>query len=174
MKKFMSLTINAVLYILVLTGSYSCLDGGYTYIPQERKPILQNEDTVFFKSNENKIDTFSIYRNDFFEESDSKYYDETIYIIYSLLNHNRKFDFFWVHQSASSSLISCDARYFPSTREYETYEISINGKKYYSVYYLHTDMLSDSIPNTIYYCYKYGILRYDFSDGEHFELMDKK
>ena len=162
-----------ILIIIIAFQLYSCDKENYSYIAQDQKPILQNEDTVCFINNENAIDSFVIKRRDYFEVFDKVNYLENIDVRYLKINERSTFTDFFIQQGLSSSSISIDGSYFePTWANKETIDLNINEVVYHSVYFMHSDQFSDSIPSTIYYSYKYGILRYDYPDNTCFELKN--
>jgi len=165
MKKF--------LIIIIVFLLYSCDTKKYTYIPNNEKPILQNNDTAFFIGSENKVDTFIIKRRDYYDVSDKLYYQECIDILYQKLNKTSTFKDFSIQQGLSSSL-SIDGNYFSPTWEIKnTIDFTLHGVVYHSVYFMQDEMFPDTIPCSIYYTCKYGIIRYDFPDGRYYELKNR-
>jgi len=51
--------------------------------------------------------------------------------------------------------------------------INIRGTIYPTVFVLKPKLdIPDSLPNTVYYTLKYGIIRYEYKDGRKYEIMN--
>jgi hypothetical protein len=158
--------LTAVLFFL-----FSCERDVYHNIPKNEKPLLKDNDTVVFIDRiNNKLDSFLIRRTDDYRVSDKRYYQEEIIVKYHYLNESRSINEFGFGQTGCTN-INLTSYYFPSIYENDnTIKININGIDYQSVFIQSTTSFPDSLPNTVYYSYKYGIIRYDYSDGRCYEL----
>ena len=155
-------------------------DVTYTY-SDDKKPELKINDTIYLKNTiNNQKDTFLL---DVFSHSkvnDNVSYDQATFY-YTLLNGDSiytdiKVNFTNITYSAgitfwkNSQFISTS---FSKNRTI-TYG-GLNGQTYSSVdvFSKSNSKNTDFIPDTIYFSYKYGILRYEYLDGRVYELVSK-
>lgn len=150
----------------------SCMEKVYFDIPQNEKPIFKNNDTVYFTNAiNNEIDTFLIKLADEYEISDKRYYHEKITIIYQNLKRPYLFKRFFIQQGADVASISVDGNYFPTIYKNDnTISMSISGFNYQSIYFEHNNNIPDPMPKSVYYSHSHGIIRYDFSDSNYYEI----
>ena len=162
-----------LIFLIILACFYSCDENEYFNIPQNEKPILNNNDTIYFSDTKNDIDTFIIKLSDEYEISDKRYYHEVITIKYKNVNLFGRISEFSVEHRASTN-IYVDGNYCPVIYGNEnTIDLEIDGETYSSVYLLNVvNRDSDSIPKSIYYSHINGIIRYDFSDSCYFEIKN--
>lgn len=160
-----------IIAILILLSS--CDEKVYFDISQNEKPLLNNNDTVYFSDSKNNIDTFIIKLTDEYEVSDKRYYHEVITIQYKNINLSGLVSEFLIEHRASTS-ISVDGYFFPSIYKNDlVINLDINGLKYVNVYSKKSIDFPDTIPKSIYYSHTQGIIRYDFSDSNYFEIINK-
>lgn len=163
---------NILLTIIITTFLYSCDEKVYFDIPQNEKPLLNNNDTVYFSDSKNNIDTFIIKLTDEYEVSDKRYYHERITVSYQKINKS-----FWerfIVQQGEATSVSVYGYYFPSIYKNDlVIDLDINGLKYVNVYNKKSINFPDTIPKSIYYSHTQGIIRYDFSDSNYFEIINK-
>jgi len=152
----------------------------YSYIPRDMKPVLVNNDTVYYLDKEhNRIDTFLVNLYNYYDVSDGRYYSQNIDVYYNLLNKQSTFNFFDSGYGVNGASNSIEAHYFRTIRKGENNtdiiknNLSIQGVIYPTVYVLHASDFPDSIPNTVYFTFQHGIVRYDYSDGRQYELIKK-
>lgn len=156
--------------ISVLILFCSCDEKIYYDIPQNERPVLNDNDTVYFVDVKNNIDTFLIKLFEEYEISDKRYYNEVITIQYKNINSPKKYDFI-IEQRGSTS-IHVNSHYFPSIYKKDNVtSIEIDGVTYSNVYNK-SGNFPDTIPNSIYYSHKQGMIRYDFSDTSYFEIKN--
>ena len=162
---------NTVILILLLS-LLSCDKEVYHNIPKNEKPLLKNNDTVAFMEREsNVLDSFLINRTDDYTVSDKRYYQEYIILSYHKIGDNYSFEKFFVQHSANTN-ISIEGNYFPTYGNADPVDVTVNGIEYKSVFVRHAVNFSDSIPNTVYYSHQYGIIKYTYSDGRSYELIN--
>jgi len=169
----------------------SCWNGKteYYYIPKNRKPVIKNGDIVYFINHQdnNLVDTFVIYRKDYYDErrsDDNRYYHERIDLRYIKENTSSSYTFFYeqlhisVYISASITEDDSDSVTGITEKSSASYttdsvktEITINGTKY-SVFVANSVSPSAEFPRIIYYSYTKGILRYDYSDTNYYEIKN--
>ncbi len=151
----------------------SCKQDVYFNIPENEKPLIQNNAHLYYTDSENNIDSFLITRTDDYSISDKRYYHELIYISYAKMNLSRTFKrFFSMHQSRIS--ISVDGNYFNDINKNEVItNLQVGGVTYNQVYHLKSNNFPDSIPNSVYFTYKNGIIKYTYKDGRSFELQKR-
>jgi hypothetical protein len=164
-----------VLFILGLFLLSSCNQIIDYNIPEDQLPIYNTNDTVFFKDNiNNHIDTFLIDLLEYHRASDYSSYQH-IDVYYNLLKGIVKHEFMYTDQSNGGISVSIHNSSFSSST-YSVNTISnyiLNGTNYSSVKIAYEKYIPDTIPNTIYFGYKYCILRYEYKDGRIYELMKK-
>jgi hypothetical protein len=142
-------------------------------VPEDQKPVYKTDDTVFFKDNINdRIDTFSLDVSNSYWGSDHSTYQRYKVMYYLLMGKTRK-EYIYTTQSISGiGAFSVYIVYNPYNSTTVT-NYTQNGITYPSVFEAHARSVPDTVPNTFYYTYKYGILRYEFNDGRVYELMRK-
>jgi hypothetical protein len=164
---------NVFVLAAVVSLLFSCEKDVYRNIPKSEKPLLKTNDTVVFIDRENQMaDTFLINLTDDYEVFDKRYYLERIYYGYQIIGTPISFKNILVQQGDATS-ISIDGNYFPTYGNMDTISVTINGINYQTVFVKHTVNFPDSIPNTVYYTYKNGIIKYSFPDGRYYELNSK-
>ena len=164
MKKIFSIT-------LIILFCYSCDDKVYFDIPQNEKPLLENNDTVYFSDSKNNIDTFLIKLTDEYIVSDKRYYHENITISFQKLNETSYFKRIYIQQGVDAVNISIDGYYFPTIYKNDnTINFNVGKITYTSVHVKQDNNFPNTIPHLIYYSHTNGILRYDFSDTSYFEI----
>ncbi len=177
MKKY-----HVFVFLLAVFSFASCDPHTYYYMPEENKPLLVNNDTVLFvDSLTQKIDTFNIKIFDDYFISDNRSFAEYIVIRCFRQNKLKGFKEFYIFQpSETTVMVSVDSYnysgiYLNIDQSYIIKnDITIKGKIYPTVYVLKpSSNMPDTLPNVVYYTYKYGIVRYDYSDGRKYELMSE-
>jgi len=166
-------TILAILPILFFL--YSCEDKIYYNIPKDEKPLLNNGDTICFIDNTNQyIDSFIVKIIDEYEISDKRYYYERITISYHKLKESSSYGIFFIQQGVEITSISFYGYYFPAINKNENVvNLNLNGVNYSSVYIKHYNDFPDTIPKTVYYAHKHGIIKYNFSDTLYYTLKKR-
>lgn len=168
MKKILAL-------IPIILLFHSCDEDIYFDIPQDKKPVLANNDTICFACNKgDAVDTFIInIINDYFV-SDKRYYHEYIDIGYQKLREVSHFKRMYIQQGLNVTSISVGGYYFPSiTGNEKTISLDAGGIRDTSVYFMQGNNFPDTIPRYIYYSHKNGILRYDYSDRFYLKMKKK-
>jgi hypothetical protein len=165
---------NIFILISIVLFLSSCDKPIYHNIPKNEKPLLKDKDTVVFIDRiNNKSDSFLIRRTDDYRVSDKRFYQEEIIVKYHYLNESRSINEFGFVQTSCTN-INITSYYLPSINENDnTININVNGIDYQSIFVQSTTSFPDSLPSTVYYSYKYGIIRYDYSDGRYYELNSK-
>lgn len=172
------------LIFLLLSVLTSCEFNKYYYddIPEDQKPTLVNNDTLLFMDSLTaKIDTFQINFSIYYDISDSRYYTELIDLGYNLRNTIRDINSFYIRQHYKGAFV-----YVNSTNNYDRIEFNnsqpkptqqdmlVRGVMYPSAYILNQYRFeTDTLPKTVYYTLKHGIIRYDYADGRKYELISK-
>jgi len=167
MKKVLSIV--SLVFVL-----YSCDKKVYFDIPQNEKPVLTNNDTVYFFCNKyNRIDTFIVGVDDSYVVSDKRYYHENIFMKYSNINKSSSPIKFSINRMESTN-ISVDGHYYPTIWGNEaTIDLTMGGINYTSVYRVYDYDFPDTIPRLVYYSHTQGILKYAYSDTVYFEKRNK-
>ncbi len=154
----------------------------YYNIPDEQKPLLVNNDTVLFvDSLTQKIDTFNIKIFDDYFISDNRSFAEYIVIRCFRQNKLKGFKEFHITETDKSTvMVSVDGYdynylyFYVDQSDIIKNDINIRGVIYPIVYVLKPTLnMPDTLPNKVYYSYKYGIIRYEYNDGRKYELMNE-
>ncbi|OQA98726.1 MAG: hypothetical protein BWY22_00721 [Bacteroidetes bacterium ADurb.Bin217] len=147
----------------------SCDEIVYYDITDDKKPLLETNDTILFYSNlNNTIDTFVIKRTDEYIVHDKKYYHEFISCDYNSINLSKIRNSFSIQQGESIR-ISSESQYYQTIYQNDTPKtFKIDVTTYTDVFKLERYNSTDTIPKTIYYSYKDGIIRYDYSDSLYY------
>jgi len=170
---------NSINYILILILFYSCNQITYYNIPEENKPLLTNKDTLFFiDSINNKIDSFYLTLYDHFDLRENSS-EEIISLYYKKLNKSITLKNFHILQLTEYASISVNEYSFSKSINSSDNnsiilkkDLKIRDIIYPEVYWLTANDFPDSIPNTVYYTFKYGIIRYEYKDGRKYEIMN--
>jgi hypothetical protein len=161
---------NIVLFLFISLLLYSCDKTVYFNIPQSEKPLLNNNDKILFVENSlQNVDNFLITLKDYYEDSDKKYYHENISIKYGNLQKSI-YSFLIIH--GGSTAISYSKYNYPTIYpEFVTSTFFVNGKSYSSVYVIKgMPNWPDSVPSSILYSHKYGIIQFKYADNRTYEL----
>ncbi len=151
----------------------TCEQKIYYDIPQNDKPLFSNNDTIVFINNTNKkLDKFIVQVYNVYEVQDKRYYHERIIIKYNDINTNSTYKSFSVsHMTATS--ISIDGNYFPPiTKMDTTINMTIGNTNYNSVYSIYNLDMPDNLPKLMYYSHRHGIIQYQFSDSNYYEIVE--
>jgi len=178
-----------VLISIIFLFASCVMEDHYYYIPEDMKPLLTNNDTIYYlDSVYNRTDTFCLEINKYNRVSDNRYFFEIIEIWYNLSNKNitisKNFHIGYsttgTMKSISGASIYINSKYFNKgisndvdNTDITKYNVNIHGVIYPTVYVLHEDYMPDTIPNTVYFTFKNGIIRYDYKDGRKYELIKK-
>ena len=174
-----------VIITATLLALVACEKEEHYYIPKNRKPVIQNGDIVYFVNHQNNtlVDTFVVQRKDYddYESWDKKpHYFEQVDLEYIKENTSSPYTLFyglsaWRGENDFSSttgeyvaLITEESRTSYTINPDKT-EITINGTTY-SVFVANSVSPSPEFPNRVYYSYTKGILRYDYSDTNYYEI----
>lgn len=161
-----------LLVITLLICLNSCDKEVYFNIPENEKPNLKNNDTICFTDTNQNTDTFLVKLSDKYEVSDKRYFHEVILIQYKNINPSGLIREFYVEHRSSTS-IYVDSYYFPTIyKNNPLINLDIRGGNYSSVYKNESLNFPDSIPKIIYYSHKHGIIRYDFSNRNYYEISE--
>jgi len=155
--------------VAALLAFVSCFDKEkYDYIPKDQKPNLQNGDTVYFVNHQDKslVDTFVVQISTDYEVFDKTHYWETLSLSYE--NDNKAFSV--DYGSRYGLMILAGASDWTSYKGNELTDISISGVKYQAIIFNKRYPTSELLPDTLYYSYKKGIIRYDYSDTNYYEI----
>jgi len=167
---------NTITVLSIVLFLFIACDGTtYYYIPDDKKPLLVNIDTLcYLDSLKNNIDSFKISVAKSFQ-SDEEIRVETIIINYTLINMKNNSKNFYTHQTISPPIVGSMGYSYNRDANSLQSNVSIRGIIYPSVYVMKSSYSSpDTLPNAIYYTYKYGIVRYDYADGRKYERINNK
>ncbi|HOS17151.1 MAG TPA: hypothetical protein PKX15_09105 [Bacteroidales bacterium] len=138
-------------------------------IPDEKKPVLQNNDTVCFVNNINNalIDTFMVSRSDEYLMYDRSNFWERINLKYTITNKQSKRRKLYVFLDGETKFVIYG--YIPSNG-YKILDINLDGIKYPTFCVKNTYPKTSTMPDSIYYSYQEGILRYYHSDTIYHQI----
>jgi hypothetical protein len=168
---------------VILIGIASCQKDVYLYVQANRKPIIPEGDTIVYKSNLGNVDSFKIHLDDEIQQSDQKYYKEHINIWYHRINClqmlSRKDSlmcdvgmWYTVPYENELSYVQVPGLYWTKTRQ--VVDLNIDSVTFKNVNkMIDTANHNTNEISTVYATDKYGILRYDYVDGEYYELIKK-
>lgn len=156
------------------------------YINKDIIPLLNNNELIYFQdsANSKKIDTYSIEIKESWHLTTMSYNLQYIGIFYNKLN--TKIPFFHIALSAGTRFVLVD--YEDQILTHKPYEIknnlTLNAVTYPTVYIGHynktdtygntiPDYNADTIPSSVYFTYKKGIIRYEYKDGRVYNLVSK-
>ena len=148
------------------------------YINKDIISLLSNNELVYFQdsANNKKIDTYSIEINEYWHLTTMSHNLQFFEIFYNKLNP--KIPCFDITLSAGTRFVLVD--YEDQSLTYKPYDIknnlTLNAITYPTVYIGHynkIDYNADTIPNTVYFTYKKGIIRYEYKDGRVYNLISK-
>jgi len=134
----------------------------YENISEEMKPNLQNNDTVYFVNQQvnSVVDTFLIERYDSYLLYDRTRSLEQIYLTYRHINKQSANNINVHLLSANGIAVSG----YTFSNNYETFDLEVNSIKYPVFTLKNTSPTTNTLPDSLYYSYKEGILRYFYSD----------
>ena len=150
-------------------------------IPEIYKPELNNNDTLFFRDSlNNKVDTFLIDLSYLQLDSDGYNYSEHLRMNYNMLNKHITIKRFWISQGSKAVTVSLD-KYYYDRIEYTVVQSNLTKHNMFVRGVLYPDTYdlkqyhfeTDTLPKTVYYTLKHGIIRYDYADGRKYELINK-
>ena len=151
------------LIILMFCGCEPMYKMKYENIVEEMKPNLQDKDIVCFINHLDSriIDTFVIERRDDYLLYDRTHSWERINLKYRDVNKQSVIKYFEIQ------LLSTDRfaiSYYTPSDNCKTFDLEVDGKKY-SVFGLkNISSETNTLPDSLYYSYKEGILQYYYSD----------
>jgi hypothetical protein len=169
------------LILLLIPILTSCWEGGYDNIPEDQKPELVNNDTLLFVDDStSKVDTFHIRFSIYYDISDSRYYTELIDLFYNSNNKIQEFNGFWIRQHFKGVFVQSHTKtydyiYFEENKPKPAQQdLLVRGVMYPNTYVLNQYRFdTDTLPKTVYYSLKHGIIRYDYADGRKYELVSE-
>jgi hypothetical protein len=168
-----------LIFISVIFCFFSCNQDKYYNIPNDMKPLYGNNDTIcFLDSANNRIDSFQIDLRQYYLGRENAYAEE-IETHYLILNKHASVKGLYIEQGSMGAGLSIASHYFPrgiridENNDIVKSNVSIHGVIYPTVYVLHAYDFPDSIPNTVYYTFQHGIIRYDYSDQRKYEIMNR-
>jgi hypothetical protein len=167
-----ALTSASVLVIFLCTGLLGCDDQVYDNIPQEKRTILGDGDTLIFMDEHGIRDTMLLEVNRGYENSDKRYNHELFSIRYSKLKNNKvdTKDFLYVLQSTGSVLISSLGASFYVKQTLDSYTLS-NGEEIHSVFMEEPNPQYVKTVTRVYYHYRYGVIHFEYTNGRKMELL---
>ena len=156
---------------------YSCNNYKYHDLPQDKMPLLKNNDIVYFKDSvSSKIDTFCLDVNNIWHQDTEGDFFRYIEIYYNKLN--TKSTFLQINITSSSPDGAAFSVLFSKSifnTGLNTINLNLNGFEYPNVYEVidNTVLPTDTIPNIVYFTYPNGIISYKYNDGRVYQLVSK-
>ena len=171
---------NPIIFLFFLILVYSCIESHIYYnIPENMKTLLQNNDTLYFKDTiNNKVDSFYL-KTFYYIESRENSSQEHNSIFYNIYNKKTTFSGFRIRQASKFYSIYIEGKSNKNSLEayvsdtLNLYVLSNKKMSFHDVLVLKSNSdMPDSLPNKVYYTYKYGIVRYEYKDGRKYEIMN--
>jgi len=171
------LGVKIAIIAATLLAFVSCFDKEkYDYVPKDRKPNLQNGDTVYFVNHQDKslVDTFVVKISTDYEVFDKTHYWEAMSWQYK--NINKNISFFYRVSTIRGIGFGASELQEDSTYYYTYYdssvktEIDINNSMFPVDVYEKEEGSISVMPDIFYYSIKKGIVRYDYSDTNYYEI----
>jgi len=151
------------------------LGQGYqSNIPQDHIPLLKNNDRVYFQDSvSSKIDTLDLSIANSWNQSDHDSFQE-LYVSYKKpSSKNSLLDFRITTANVGGVTFFIYFDYMkPYSSQKEISNYSLSGVTYQNLYILQ-NVTPDITPNTVYFTYKNGIIRYEYKDGRVYNLLSK-
>lgn len=176
--------IKIIYYIAALFLLIACEKDHYYYIRVDRRPLLNDGDTIVYESNLGAVYSFKIRINQGYNVKDKRYFNEYIGIFYDRLNcgtnttpkdsmmmiYNCKNLFYYYIPSENNTSYSQALGNFYEFTEEQTYFL-IGDKVYNKVFiasYYNMEHCRTYDIAALYASDNQGILRFDYKDGESF------
>ena len=167
-----------LLFFVLVCGVMSGCTSEHFYIPTDKKPLLKNNNFVYFQDSlqANKVDTFQLdVKDELYQDTENDYW-EYYYILYNKINQKSTFFNCFITTRTTDHLaftIYYSNLYY--IKELKTINYSINGKNFTDVNIAYLDSVHTLVntPNKIYFTYPNGIIRYEYKDGRVYNLVSK-
>lgn len=159
-------------FLMFLCGC-SAFEDKYYNIPSGDLFAYEQGDTIFYTSNNNNIDTFLVsYVKTSFDVSDKSYHYQFQEISLKKIKDSSSEDYNLFNGHFLFSVRSKKFIEEIGVSDAKSINYNLNGKTLKKVYEMKSStVLSDIVK--IYYTYKYGIIQYNKSNGESFQLVLK-
>ena len=168
-----------IIFISTCCLLYSCHDSYHHAIPQDKIPLLKNNDIVYFQdSASNKIDTIQLdVRNIWHQDMEDNYW-QYIEIYYNKFYLKNTLLCIYISPIYTSSDINFQIENYFTNRKFvysKRMNLNIGGVTYSTVHIYHdyNNLYPDTIPNSVYYTFSNGIIRYEYKDGRVYNLVSK-
>ena len=168
-----------LLFFVLVCGVMSACSGLFNQnyhfnIPQDHIPLLENNDRVYFQDSvSSKIDTLDLSIANSWNQKDHDSFQE-LYVSYKKPNSkNSLLDFriTTANVGGVTFFIYFDYMKLYSSQQ-EVSNFTLSGVSYQNLYVLQ-NVTPDITPNTVYFTYKNGIIRYEYKDGRVYNLLSK-
>ena len=161
----------SIIYTFLICSLFSCTE--YIYLPKDKVPSLNNNEIVYFEDSlTNEIDTFRIDFRDIMHLNNENNYLEYIEIYYNRIYSNKTLLSIYIGPAGDNDVSFSVYNYSWETVNDFKSNFTIHGITYPNVCIRHNNSI-ESIPNTIYYTYPDGIIRYEYKDGRVYNLVSK-
>ncbi len=163
------------LFLIIIVLLSCCDKKKYYNIPQEDYFAFKLGDTLFYKSNVNKTDTLYI------SYLSSEYYesDKISYFQYLSIGVNGVGKLYSINNGYLIGLGSFQINWLKIwlhiySDSIQPIDYNLNNLTVQRVYVVNNiDQTENPDITAIYFCMKYGVIRYDKKDGEYYELVMK-
>jgi hypothetical protein len=167
-----------IFFVLVCEMMYSC---GNEHHYLAKIPDLKTNDIIYFQNIKDGItDTFQLNVKNIMHQDMVGDYFQYVEIYYNKIK--RKEVFWQINIGPSGGIIDNEDYTIENYYNYTQSGIRmiktnfiLNGITYPKVYVdsVYSDKFPDTIPNTAYFTYQNGIIRYEYKDGRVYNLVSK-
>ena len=185
MKKVIIILVTLIAFSACKKDPFNGTHKYYYYIPENKIPYLKTGDVRYFVNHQNNaiIDTFTLnFKRSYQDYDKTVYHERSIDITYKKVPKKLSMSIIMFHIYVDGESVEFrDDDYSPHLYFFcnipidTIEELNINGTKYESVLVKKADEMFDDVPfenfpKIVYYSYKEGILRYDYSDTNYYEI----
>ncbi len=154
-------------------GIWSFPNEEHHNLPNDKIPLLKNNDIIYYQdSATSKLDTFKLNIDDIWGQTQEGNYFRYITIFYNKITTSTTFLRINITSAAPDGAIFGYNYYSVGVLALKIKtNFTLNGITYPTVYI--TNLPPDATPNTVYFTYKNGIIRYEYKDGRVYNLVSK-
>lgn len=165
-----------IYYITIVLILFACCDKKKYYnIPKEDYFYFNQGETLFYKSNMNKTDTFNIYSVllSYRDVDKASYYQNFSIRLIKIGSYPNSYNAYSIG-AIGDEIYWLDIQINDRNDTMQAVNYTLNGHIINRVYITNgINQSSNPDITTIYFCKKYGVIRYDKKDGEYYELVMK-
>ena len=154
----------------MVVSSCNLLEDNVYDLGEDEIFIFEEEDTIIYSSVIAGYDSFQIHsKTEYYETIDeNEYQEETIYYK-SLINENESH--FFRHKKSVFQIEWCNLSFRRNIKSLEILNSHNDFLPDETIYSFEGEETADSLVKTIWFTHKYGIVRYEYNNGEVYELV---